>query len=130
MPRWDLTAYTVKQLGAEAEGGEGTRLRVRLSLQNGSERVQPMPLAAAHPPGPYGNAVATRDMEPSRLPARNGPTAAARAGPAHRRRAARDRPGQGRIGFEIDACLRADSGSIGCANDARRRAAADALRPS
>jgi hypothetical protein len=32
-------------------------------------------------------------------------------------------PGKAAIGFEIDACLRAESGAIGCANDARRRAA-------
>jgi hypothetical protein len=32
-------------------------------------------------------------------------------------------PGKAAIGFEIDACLRGDGGSIGCANDARRRGA-------
>jgi len=31
-------------------------------------------------------------------------------------------PGKAAIGFEIDACLRAESGNIGCANEARRRA--------
>ena len=32
-------------------------------------------------------------------------------------------PGKAAIGFEIDACLRGEGGAIGCANDARRRAA-------
>ena len=32
-------------------------------------------------------------------------------------------PGKAAIGFEIDACLRGEGGTIGCANDARRRAA-------
>ncbi len=124
VPRWDLTAYTVKQLGAEAEGGEGTRLRVRLSLQNGSERVQPMPLLRLTLQDRYGNAVATRDLEPAEyLPQRM----------ADQRLLEPDQridaelhvidPGKAAIGFEIDACLRADSGSIGCANDARRRTA-------
>jgi predicted Zn finger-like uncharacterized protein len=124
VPRWDLTAYSVKQLGAEAEGGDGNRLRVRLSLQNESARVQPLPLLRLTLQDRYGNAVATRDLEPREyLP----------------RRAAEQRllepdqrieaelhvidPGKAAIGFEIDACLRAEGGSIGCANDARRRAA-------
>src|SRR5678815_458915 len=63
-PRWDLNAYSVKQLGAESEGSEGTRLRVRLSVQNDSERVQPLPLLRLTLQDRYGNAVATRDLEP------------------------------------------------------------------
>jgi len=43
-PRWDLTAYEVRQLGVEAQGSDGSRLRVRLSVQNDSDRVQPLPL--------------------------------------------------------------------------------------
>jgi predicted Zn finger-like uncharacterized protein len=124
VPRWDLTAYSVKQLGAEAEGGDGNRLRVRLSLQNESARVQPLPLLRLTLQDRYGNAVATRDLEPAEyLPKRA----------AEQRLLEPDQridaelhvidPGKAAIGFEIDACLRAESGSIGCANDARRRAA-------
>ena len=123
-PRWDLNAYSVKQLGAEAEGGEGTRLRVRLSVQNDSDRVQPLPLLRLTLQDRYGNAVATRDLEPREyLPARA----------ADQRLLEPDQridaelhvidPGKAAIGFEIDACLRGDSGNIGCANDARRRSA-------
>ncbi|MEO8017369.1 MAG: DUF3426 domain-containing protein [Pseudomonadota bacterium] len=122
-PRWDLTAYTVKQLGAETEGGEGTQLRVRLSVQNESSRVQPLPLLRLTLQDRYGNAVATRDLEPADyLPKRV----------ANQRLLEPDQridaelhvidPGKAAIGFEIDACLRAESGAIGCANDARRRA--------
>ncbi len=124
VPRWDLTAYSVKQLGADAEGAEGTRLRVRLSLQNESARVQPLPLLRLTLQDRYGNAVATRDLEPrDYLP-----------------KSAEDQhllkpdqridaelhvidPGKAAIGFEIDACLRGEGGDIGCANEARRRAA-------
>ena len=124
VPRWDLTAYSVKQLGAEAEGGDGNRLRVRLSLQNESTRVQPLPLLRLTLQDRYGNAVATRDLEPREyLPKRA----------AEQRLLEPDQridaelhvidPGKAAIGFEIDACLRAEGGAIGCANDARRRAA-------
>jgi len=124
MPRWDLNAYTVKQLGAEAEGGEGTQLRVRLSVQNESSRVQPLPLLRLTLQDRYGNAVATRDLEPSDyLPKRA----------ANQRLLEPDQridaelhvidPGKAAIGFEIDACLRGEGGAIGCANEARRRAA-------
>jgi predicted Zn finger-like uncharacterized protein len=124
MPHWDLTAYTVKQLGAEAEGSEGTQLRVRLSVQNESSRVQPLPLLRLTLQDRYGNAVATRDLEPSDyLPKRA----------AEQRLLEPDQridaelhvidPGKAAIGFEIDACLRGEGGTIGCANEARRRAA-------
>jgi predicted Zn finger-like uncharacterized protein len=124
MPRWDLAAYSVQQRGAEAEGVEGNRLRVRLSLHNESTRVQPMPLLRLTLQDRYGNAVATRDLEPrDYLPKRV----------VEQRLLEPDQridmelhvidPGKAAIGFEIDACLRAESGSIGCANEARRRTA-------
>ena len=123
-PRWDLTAYSVKQLGAEAEGSEGTQLRVRLSVHNDSASVQPLPLLRLTLQDRYGNAVATRDLEPSEyLPPRL--TGSRLLEPDQRIDADLHviDPGKAAIGFEIDACLRAESGAIGCANDARRRAA-------
>jgi predicted Zn finger-like uncharacterized protein len=123
-PRWDLNAYSVKQLGAETEGNEGTRLRVRLSVQNDSDRVQPLPLLRLTLQDRYGNAVATRDLEPREyLPPR---AAGQRLLEPDQRIDAELHvidPGKAAIGFEIDACLRAASGNIGCANDARRRSA-------
>jgi hypothetical protein len=114
----------VKQLGADAEGGEGTKLRVRLSLQNESQRVQPLPLLRLTLQDRYGNAVATRDLEPrDYLPPR---AASLRLLEPDQRIDAELHvidPGRAAIGFEIDACLRGESGAIGCANDARRRSA-------
>jgi predicted Zn finger-like uncharacterized protein len=124
MPHWDLTAYSVKQLGADAEGAGGSQLRVRLSVQNESSRVQPLPLLRLTLQDRFGKAVATRDLEPSEyLPKRV--TTQRMLEPDQRidvelhvvdsNKAA--------IGFEIDACLRGEGGVIGCSNDARRRSA-------
>jgi len=123
-PRWDLTAYSVKQLGADAEGAGGSQLRVRLSVQNESSRVQPLPLLRLTLQDRFGKAVATRDLEPAEyLPKRV--TTQRMLEPDQRidvelhvvdsNKAA--------IGFEIDACLRGEGGVIGCSNDARRRTA-------
>ncbi|HUQ09915.1 MAG TPA: zinc-ribbon and DUF3426 domain-containing protein [Steroidobacteraceae bacterium] len=123
-PRWDLTAYSVKQLGAEAEGGEGTQLRVRLSLQNDSQRVQPLPLLRLTLQDRYGNAVATRDLEPMEyLPARAKDQRLLEPDQRIDAELHVIDPGRAAIGFEIDACLRGDGGAIGCAHDARRRTA-------
>jgi hypothetical protein len=123
-PLWDLTAYTVKQLGAEAEGSEGSRLRVRLSVQNDSERVQPLPLLRLTLQDRFGQAVATRDLEPKDyLPARAGDVRLLEPDQRIDAELHVIDPGKAAIGFEIDACLRSASGTIGCANDARRRAA-------
>jgi len=124
VPRWDLMAYSVKQLGADAEGNDGTRLRVRLSVHNESSRVQPLPLVRLTLRDRYGNAVATRDLEPREyLPQR---VADQRLLEPDQRIDAELHvidPGKAAIGFEIDACLRGEGGDIGCANEARRRAA-------
>ena len=123
-PRWDLSAYTVKQLGAEAEGSEGSRLRVRLSVQNDSDRVQPLPLLRLTLQDRFGKAVATRDLEPAEyLPQRA--TGQRLLEPDQRIDAELHviDPSKTAYGFEIDACLRSESGQIGCANEARRRAA-------
>jgi predicted Zn finger-like uncharacterized protein len=123
-PRWDLTAYSVKQLGAEATDSEGTQLRVRLSLHNESDRVQPLPLVRLTLKDRFDNAVATRDLEPVEYLPRA--VADQRLLEPDQRIDAEVRvvdPGRAAVGFEIDACLRADDGGVGCANDARRRSA-------
>jgi predicted Zn finger-like uncharacterized protein len=124
VPRWDLTAYSVKQLGADAEGTEGTRLRVRLSLQNESARVQPLPLLRLTLQDRYGNAVATRDLEPrDYLPKRAADQSLLEPDQRIDAELHVIDPGKAAIGFEIDACLRGEGGDIGCANEARHRAA-------
>jgi predicted Zn finger-like uncharacterized protein len=124
IPRWDLTAYSVKQLGADAEGSDGTRLRVRLSVHNESSRAQPMPLVRLTLRDRFGRAVATRDLEPAEyLPKRESMQRLLEPDQRIDAEVHVIDPEKAAYGFEIDACLRSESGGIGCANDARRRAA-------
>jgi predicted Zn finger-like uncharacterized protein len=124
VPRWDLGAYSVKQLGAEAEGGAGTQLRVRLSVHNESDRVQPLPLVRLTLKDRFDNPVATRDLEPRDYLPRG--AASLRLLDPDQRIDAEVHvidPGRAAEGFELDACLRDEGGTIGCANDVRRRTA-------
>lgn len=121
-PRWDLTAYEVRQNGVEAQGADGSRLRVRLSVQNDSDRVQPLPLVRLTLTDRFDKPVATRDLEPREyLP----PKIADRRLLEPNQRIDGELhvidPGRAAVGFEIDACLRSESGQIGCANQVRRR---------
>jgi predicted Zn finger-like uncharacterized protein len=121
-PRWDLTAYSVRQLGAESEDAEGTRLRVRLSLHNESTRVQPFPLLRLTLSDRFGNPVATRDLEPADyLPKKFDRE---RLLEPDQRIDAEVRvldPAKAAMGFVIDACLKAPNGNIGCSADARAK---------
>jgi predicted Zn finger-like uncharacterized protein len=124
-PRWDLTAYSVRQLGADSEDAEGTRLRVRVSLHNESARVQPFPLLRLTLSDRFGNPVATRDLEPADyLPKR---IADQRLLEPDQRVDAEVHvldPGKTAMGFVVDACLRASNGNIGCTADARAKSRA------
>jgi predicted Zn finger-like uncharacterized protein len=121
MPRWDLTAYSVTLLGAKTEGAESTRLRVRLSLQNKSMRVQPLPLLRLTLQDRYGNAVATRDLEPQDyLPKRVADLRLLEPDQRIDTEVHVVDPGKAAEGYVIDACLRGEGGSVGCANDTRR----------
>ena len=120
-PRWDLDAYTVRQLGVESEGSDASRLRVRLSVQNDSDRVQPLPLVRLTLTDRFDKPVATRDLQPREyLP----PKIADRRLLEPNQRIDGELhvidPGRAAVGFEIDACLRSENGQIGCANQLRR----------
>jgi predicted Zn finger-like uncharacterized protein len=126
-PTYDAAAYDVRQLGAEAEPGDATRLIVRASVRNAGTRSQPLPLLRLTLQDRYGNPVATRDLRPAEyVPAASKALTMLAADQRIDTEVRVVDPGRSAVGFEIDACLANASGTLTCSNDARRRATAAA----
>ena len=123
-PRLNVNAYEVRQPVAETLPGDASRLLVRASIRNASGRPMPLPQLRLTLQDRYGNPVSTRDL----LPAEYLPAPLKDAGEigADQRIDTDIRvidPGRAAMGFEIDACLPNNNGTVRCANDERRRVA-------
>jgi predicted Zn finger-like uncharacterized protein len=116
VPRWDIGAYEVRQLGALAGGGNPSRLTVRLSVKNGAKSAQPLPYLRVTVQDRFGNRIASRDVPPEVYSPKRAKTLLGADARIDAEVAFVD-PGQNATGFEIDACLPTDSGRIACAND-------------
>jgi hypothetical protein len=115
-PRWDLSAYEVRQLGADAVPGTTPQIAVRASVRNRAARAQPAPLLRVVLQDRFGKELATRDIAPADylrggLPAKLGADQRIDAS------LTLPDPGQNAVGFEIDACLRSARGVLRCASD-------------
>jgi len=122
IPRWDLSSYEVRQLGASGGAGDSGNLTVRASLKNSSTQPLPLPLLRITVQDRYGNRIATRDVAP-RGYVSGGLPADAHLGVGQRIDAEmtfKD-PGPDAVGFEIDACLPTPENRIACANDVAAR---------
>jgi hypothetical protein len=121
-PDWNVAAYDVRQLGAETEPGDATRLIVRASIRNAATRTQPIPLLRLTLQDRYGNAIATRDLQPAEyLPEASRDMTELAADERLDTEIRVVDASRAAIGFEIDACLPTAGGVLVCANDARRR---------
>ena len=119
VPRWDLSAYDVRLRSVEAEGGEGSPLLVRLSVHNKSDRVQPLPLLRLTLLDRFSNPVATRDLEPTEYLSRSRTDRLIEPDDRIDTEVRVVDPGRAAEGYIIDACLRGESGNVGCAADVR-----------
>lgn len=117
VPRWNVAAYEVHQLGAASSPTNEDQLIVRASLKNGAHAAQPLPLLRVAVQDRYGNRIAARDVAPESY--------APRALPPRSLLAPGQRidiemrfmdPGNQAVGFEIDACLPRAGGDVTCAN--------------
>jgi predicted Zn finger-like uncharacterized protein len=120
-PHWDLRAYDVRQLGAEADPVGAGVITVRASIKNAAAEPQPLPLLRVTLQDRFGNRIAMRDVAPhSYLPQSIPPSSFLAAGQRIDAQMGFADPGTDAVGFEIDACLPA-RGGVTCANDAALR---------
>ena len=119
VPRWDLDAYEVRQLGASA-AAEG-QITVRASVKNAAHQAQPLPLLRVTLQDRFGNRIASQDVPPqSYLPRAIPSSSLLSAGQRIDAEMTFVDPGSNAVGFEIDACLPAPGGGISCASDIAR----------
>lgn len=116
-PRWNLHAYDVRQLGASMAGATAGEIVVRASVKNSGSRAQPLPLLRVTLQDRFGNRIAARDVPPGDyLPSSVASTALLAAGSRVDATMLFVDPGPQAVGFEIDACLREQSGGVDCAH--------------
>jgi predicted Zn finger-like uncharacterized protein len=121
VPRWDLHAYDVRQLGASVDPSSAGLITVRASIKNAAQQSQPLPLLRVTLQDRFGNRIAARDVAPhSYLPRAATTSAFLAAGQRIDAEMGFVDPGATAVGFEIDACLPA-RGGITCANDSATR---------
>jgi hypothetical protein len=121
VPRWDLSSYEVRQLGASTAANAPGQITVRASVKNGAHQAQPLPFLRVTLQDRFGNRIASRDVPPqSYLPRAIPSSSLLSAGQRIDAEMAFVDPGSNAVGFEIDACLPAPGGGISCANDAVR----------
>src|SRR5262249_37140580 len=122
VPRWDLHAYDVRQLGASTDPAGSGLITLRASVKNAGRQPQPLPLLRVTLQDRFGNRIAARDVAPRFYVPRTVPETSYLAG-GQRIDAGLGfvEPGANAVGFEIDACLPASAGGIICANDLAAR---------
>jgi predicted Zn finger-like uncharacterized protein len=125
MPRWDLHAYDVRQLGATvapaAAASATGAITVRASIRNVGPKPQPLPLLRVTLQDRFGNRIASRDVSPrDYLPHSVAPGALLAVDQRIDAELAFVDPGSSAVGFELDACL-AMRGGVACANDSSAR---------
>ncbi|HEV2441127.1 MAG TPA: DUF3426 domain-containing protein [Steroidobacteraceae bacterium] len=116
-PRWNVHAYDVRQLGASVAGAAAGEIVVRASVKNSASRAQPLPLLRVTLQDRFGNRIAARDVPPGDyLPSSVAPSSLLAAGGRVDATMVFVDPGPQAVGFEIDACLRQQSGEVACAH--------------
>jgi predicted Zn finger-like uncharacterized protein len=122
VPRWDLHAYDVRQLGASVDPGSAGIITVRASIKNAAQQPQPLPLLRVTLQDRFGNRIASSDVAPrSYLPHALPVSSLLAGGQRIDAEMGFVDPGANAVGFEIDACLPARGGGVACANDASTR---------
>jgi predicted Zn finger-like uncharacterized protein len=116
-PKWDLSAYQLRQWGVTGEPTANGTLKVRASIQNTAAHAVPYPLLRLSLADRFGGKIGARNFQASEY------LVAAAAGPMLEPSQRVDAtieiadPGKDAEGFEIDVCLAGRAGEISCAAD-------------
>jgi predicted Zn finger-like uncharacterized protein len=123
-PNWDLNAYDVRQLGADADGADNQTLKVRLRLTNVGQRAQALPLIRLTLRDRYGKAVSRGELAPEQyLPEDlRGQIMIHRDQRIDTELRILD-PTRQATSFELDVCVAVAGGGLRCAGDAPALAA-------
>jgi len=119
VPRWDLAAYEVHQLGASAPAQSSGELTVRASIKNDAATAAAVAALARDAARSLRPQARSRDVAPRAYLV--GAPAADALLPAGERVDAQMAfvdPGRDAVGFEIDACLPSLTAQVHCANEA------------
>lgn len=105
-PRWQLSAYALKQWGVISDPGLGGALRVRASIANNAAFAQPYPLLKLTLEDRFGMQVGTREFKPEEyLPSANRAKRLLEAGQSVNADIAIVDPGEEAVGFQLNVCL-------------------------
>ena len=116
----NLSSYQLRQWGVTGEPGAKGTLRVRASILNAGNLLQPYPLLRVTLANRFGTQVGGREFEPAEY---LGKPTARMMSPGEKVDATLDilDPGKDAEGFEIDVCVRNADKKIVCAGDAVSR---------
>lgn len=118
VPKWNVAAYEVRQLGASTDADRPGQITVRTSVKNRGQ-PRPFPLLRVTLQDRFGNRIAARDVPPvSYLPPAVRNASFMAAGQRIDAEMTFVDPGSSAVGFEVDACLPYPGGGVNCANDA------------
>jgi predicted Zn finger-like uncharacterized protein len=111
-----LSGYQLRQWGASGDATANGSLRVRASILNTTNQLQPFPLLRVTLEDRFGAHLDTREFEPAEY---SGKPLTRLLGPGERADATVEIPDPGKDaeGFELDVCLRSAEGQINCAGD-------------
>ena len=115
-PNWDVGAFELRQWGNDELPGGSGQLTVRASLTNRATFAQPHPLLRLEFDDRYGEALASRDFQPTEY-LRNSADATRLLAPG----ASADvelvivDPGKDAVGYQLDACLPESPTVLRCA---------------
>jgi predicted Zn finger-like uncharacterized protein len=115
-PRWEVSAFDVRQLSGDVTVGDSDSFTVQASVQNRAAFRQPPPVIRVKLQDRFTNVLSTTDIPPAQYLLNAAPD---RMAPDQRFDISLrlNDPTRQAAGFELDACLPTAGGNLRCGND-------------